>query len=74
MTGQAVVSANARTVMLQAVLPVARQCPDLFDGDTELDKAARATSESYDFSEVGKLNKLLLSREIPQNAQQARHR
>ena len=43
-------SANARTVMLQAALPVARQYPDLFDGDTELDKAARATSEFLQLS------------------------
>ena len=52
--------------MLQAVLPVARQYPDLFDGDTELDKAARATFRIYNYSEVAKLNKLLLSRGIPQ--------
>jgi hypothetical protein len=68
MTGQAVVSTNARTVMLQPVLPVARQYTDLFNGDTELDKAARAAFRTYKYSEVVDLNKLLLSRGISPEA------
>ena len=76
MTGQAVVSANARTVMLQAVLPGARDSILIFL--TVIRSLIRRRGPRPNLcrflSEVGKLNKLLLSREIRRNSQQARHR
>lgn len=52
LAGQAVVSTNARSVMLQALLEVAEQHPELFDGETALDQIARAEFDDYTFAEV----------------------
>jgi hypothetical protein len=59
MTGDATVSTNARTVMLQAILPVASKHPALFEGNTELDRAARETLRTYRYPEVVQLNRTL---------------
>lgn len=50
--GQDVVSTNARSVMLQALLEVAKDHPELFDGDTPLDRLARVELNDYTFAEV----------------------
>ena len=51
-TGAAVVSTNSKMVMTQAVLELAKKHPDLYDGDTPLDKAARQSFVRYHYSEV----------------------
>ena len=59
MTGGAGVSTNSNKVMTQAVLELAKKHPDLYDGDTLLDKAARQSFVRYHYSEVRAINRLL---------------
>lgn len=59
--GVQAVSTNARTVMSQAVLEVAQKNPDLYDGGTALDKAARAHLVEYAYGEVVRMNQALRS-------------
>ena len=61
MTGAAVVSTNSKQVMTQALLDLAKKHPDLYDGDTPFDKAARQSFVRYQFNEVGTMNRLLAS-------------
>lgn len=60
MAGRAVVSTNARTVMLQALLEVAEKQPQLFGGDSPLDQTARSTFSSYEYDEVVWINRKLM--------------
>jgi hypothetical protein len=59
MSGLAVVSTNAKTVMSQAVLEVAKKHPDLYDGGTLLDQASRKFFVRYDYGEVRAINRHL---------------
>lgn len=68
MTGSAVVSTNSKTVMTQAVLELAEKHPDLYDGETPLDKAARQSFVKYRYSEVKPMNRLLEGQGISDSA------
>ena len=63
-TGAAVVSTNSKMVMTQAVLELAKKHPDLYDGDTPLDKAARQSFVRYHYSEVRSIDRLLRNQGI----------
>lgn len=52
LTGEAVISTNAGSVMLQAVLETARANPALFDGGTPLDEAANRHFRAYSYAEL----------------------
>lgn len=55
------VTTAGRTVMLHAVLPLAKRKPELFDGSSELDKTARVTLREYTFAETLEINSQLLN-------------
>lgn len=62
MTGQAVVSTNARTVMLQALLEVAEKQPGLFGGQSPLDRVAQETFSSYEYGEIKLINERMMEK------------
>lgn len=57
---QRFVTTVGRTVMLHALLPLAKRKPELFNGSSELDKAVRATLRDYTFAETLKISGQLL--------------
>lgn len=68
MTGSPVVSTNSKTVMTQAVLELAEKHPDLYDGASPLDQAARQSFVHHNYHELRPMNRLLNSRGITDRA------
>lgn len=64
MSGSAVVSTNSKTVMTQAVLEVAKRHPELYDGETPLDKGARQFFVRYRYGELSQMNRYLRAQGI----------
>jgi hypothetical protein len=59
--GQRFVTSGGRTVMLHAVLPLAKRNPEIFDGTSDLDRTARSILKSYNFTETRTINRALLA-------------
>ena len=64
MSGSAVVSTNSKTVITQAVLELAKRHPELYDGETPLDSAARQFFVRYRYAEVAPMNRYLQAQGI----------
>jgi hypothetical protein len=64
--GKRFVTTGGRTVMLHAVLPLAKRKPGLFGGSDPLDMAAREILNEYAFAETLNINAKLLAEGIDQ--------
>lgn len=60
LAGVEAVSTNARTVMIQGLLDVSKRHPELFDGETPLDRVARQKFVRHVYGEVVQINTQLM--------------
>lgn len=62
--GERFVTTGGRTVMLQPLMPVAKQHPDLFDGASKFDAKAQDSFKAYDLTEILAFNAYWLEQGI----------
>ena len=58
--GQRFVSTGGRTVMLHALMPLAKHKPEIFGSSTKLDRTARSIVRNYTFAETLQINNALV--------------
>ena len=59
--GVPIITTAAQTAVLSALVDAARDEPAIFSGNTPLDRVARSTLRTFDFSEIREINKRLYS-------------
>jgi hypothetical protein len=65
--GERKVTTGGRTAMMQPVVGLAREHPEIYDGPTPLDRASRESLRTYEFSDIIAINSKLFALGLGEN-------